>query len=162
MFQPITASQRFTRSERRLRAVELRKAGLTLEQIACQLNSSKSTIDRDLKRTLHEIHTQTQDAIQDMRDLENIRLESLLRSVWPKAIAGHLGALDTALKIHEKIVKLNGLRINPEDRPRQQQPVPEPDMTLDELDVRITDILEDAKHRQSKAEGAQQSVEKQS
>lgn len=132
----------------------LRKAGFSIRQIAEQLREPRSTIYDDLRKALHEEHVATQGEVEDLRALWYLRLEEMHKSIWQKAINGNLGAIDRALKICEQESKLFGLYMKPERiRTRQElPPEPEPDMTEEEVEARIMEIIEIAKQRKSAAE----------
>lgn len=136
-------------AERRLKGVTLRKMGYTVQEIADQLGSSKPTISRDLNRMLDEYSDMTEEQVAEMRALWNFRLESLLKNLWVKAQAGNLGAVDRVLKVAERVAKLNSL-----DKPSKVAPTtpdgnlpwrPADDMTMEEVDARIAEILESAR-----------------
>lgn len=105
-----TGNGRFKRTpltvERTSRALELRYAGMTYEQIAEVLEVNKSTayrlVESGLERTLEE-------PAAHLRELEAGRLDALQRAVWAKAMKGDLWAVDRALRITEQRSKLLGL-----------------------------------------------------
>lgn len=92
--------------DRKLKALELRKAGYSYHRIGEALGCTKSQAHRDvgaaLKLTLQE-------PADDVRALEAERLDDLLRALWPDARNGNHGAIDRALRIMERRAKLLGL-----------------------------------------------------
>src|SRR5664280_2646650 len=71
---------------RRARAVELRTAGLTYDQIAVKLGyANRGTVYRVVAEALK---TQTLEAVEELRGLEIERLDSLQLCMWQKAMDG--------------------------------------------------------------------------
>src|SRR5664280_1761204 len=71
---------------RRARAVELRTAGLTYDQIAIQLGyPNRGTVYRVVAEALR---AQTLEAVGELRSLEVERLNSLQVAMWQKAMDG--------------------------------------------------------------------------
>ena len=95
---------------RQAKALELRKAGATYDQIADQLDySSRASAYKAVAKALQAIEEQVaEDAIELCR-LEVERLDRLLVALWPKASAGHLGAIDRVIRISERRSRLLGL-----------------------------------------------------
>jgi outer membrane PBP1 activator LpoA protein len=92
---------------RRVRAVELKTAGLTYEQIADELGyTSRGTAYSVVAKALRE---QTAEAVTDLRDLENARLDALQHALWDAAMTGDVGAVNSILQIVKARVHLNGL-----------------------------------------------------
>lgn len=144
-----TSANKMKAAERRMKGVTLRKAGYTMQEVADQLGCSKATISRDLNRLLSEYSDMTEEQVAEMRALWNVRLESLLKNLWAKAQAGNLGAVDRVLKVAERVSKLNSL-----DKPAKVAPTtpdgnspwqPADDMTMEEVDARIAEILKSAR-----------------
>lgn len=88
------------------KVLELRRAGVTLPQIATQLNTTTATASRTLKRALART---LQEPAQELRDLEADRLDRLQVAVWAQAMRGDLGAVDRVLKVMERRTELLGL-----------------------------------------------------
>ncbi|KWW97367.1 hypothetical protein LI90_4339 (plasmid) [Carbonactinospora thermoautotrophica] len=93
--------------EKERRALQMRRAGLTLDDIARELgythrSSARKAVQRALKRTLQE------DA-DELRALEADRLDRLQAAIWSKAMAGDLQAVDRVLRISERRARLLGL-----------------------------------------------------
>lgn len=92
---------------RALQALELRKAGLTYEQIARQCGyagkgAAYNAVQRELQRTMQE-------PADDVRTLEVLRLDDLYRAMIPKALKGDTWSVDRCLKIMERRAMLLGL-----------------------------------------------------
>lgn len=92
--------------ERRVRARELRAAGMSYRQIATTLQVPPAVAYADVQQALEL--TEGLPA-ESLIELENDRLDGLLRGVWAKALKGDLGAQDRALRIIVQQCKLNGL-----------------------------------------------------
>jgi hypothetical protein len=91
---------------RRAKALELRLAGRTFDEIAAELDyADRTTAYRAVERALTGLGRH--DAEQ-LRDLDLARLERLFAAVWPAASAGELDAVDRALKIIERRGRILG------------------------------------------------------
>ncbi|MEU2173686.1 hypothetical protein ABZ552_05615 [Nocardia sp. NPDC019219] len=93
--------------ERQTKALELRIAGATYDQIAKTLKYADRTgafraVDAVLKR-------RESTAAAEYRELEDSRLDLALRKVAPGVVAGDLKAIELWLRIHDRRVKLHGL-----------------------------------------------------
>lgn len=92
---------------RRVRAVELKTSGYTYAQVADELGySSRGTAYNIVTKALRE---QTAEAVADLRDLENARLDALQVALWDAAIDGDVSAVVAVVKIVQARVHLNGL-----------------------------------------------------
>jgi orotate phosphoribosyltransferase-like protein len=92
---------------RRVRAVELKTAGLTYAQVAAELGyTSRGTAYNIVAKALRE---QTAEAVADLRHLENARLDALQVALWDAAIDGDVSAVVAVVKIVQARVHLNGL-----------------------------------------------------
>lgn len=102
-----TSPQRIRDRERMTKALNLRKAGASYQQIADQLHYN------DRSAAHHAVTTALKQLIQepgeDVLLLELARLDDLTTAVWRKAITGDPKAIDTALRISERRSKLQGL-----------------------------------------------------
>ena len=93
--------------QKHLKALELRKAGLSFSAIATQLGySNASCAQWAIRACLKAI---VQEPAREVRDMEVARLDDMLLSIWGEVRKGHLGAHDRALKIMERRAKLLGL-----------------------------------------------------
>jgi orotate phosphoribosyltransferase-like protein len=92
---------------RRVKAVELKTAGLTYAQVAQELGyTSRGTAYNVVTKALRE---QTVAAVTDLRDLENARLDALQLALWDAAMTGDINAAVVIVKIVKARVHLNGL-----------------------------------------------------
>lgn len=93
--------------ERQRKALELRKAGCTYEQIARQIGyRAISAAEKAVKVALARL---TREPAEELRNLELQRLDSLFLTFWQQAKGGNQGALDRILRIMERRAKLLGL-----------------------------------------------------
>src|SRR5450759_2240552 len=84
---------------RRIRAVELLASGCTYQQVADELGyTSRGTAYSVVAKALRE---QTAEAVTDLRDLENARLDSLQVALWDAAMTGDVTVSYTHLRAHE-------------------------------------------------------------
>lgn len=98
--------QRFGAKERQRQAIQLRQAGATYQQIAEQLGySSASGAHAAVKKAMDEF---PREDVETLREVDNARLNSMLLTLWPLVQKGDFGAMDRALRIMERIAKLNG------------------------------------------------------
>ena len=92
---------------RRTKAVQLKTAGLTYEEVARELGyTSKGTAFNVVAKALRE---QTAEAVTNLRDLENTRLDALQAALWDAAMTGDAKAANSILQIVVARVRLNGL-----------------------------------------------------
>lgn len=99
--------RRIDAAEKRARALDLRKAGATYDQIAQQLGyANRGNAQRAVQTALKEI---TAEPARDVLTLELERLDAMLLGLWPQARRGNLGAVDRVLRIQERRARLLGL-----------------------------------------------------
>jgi AraC-like DNA-binding protein len=104
--------RRIDSQERVAKALELRKAGETLQQIADQLGyANPSAVYAAIRRTLDQIVVP---AVEEYRKMELERLDALQLAVWPAARRGDYQAIDRVLKIMERRARLLGLDVQPD------------------------------------------------
>lgn len=110
----MATGQAETIAERRKIALQLRQAGFTYRDLAVALTNKGfpckfTTAYKDVRHCLKEISKQTHEEAEELRVLELSRLDTLLRSIWTKAIKGDMNAIDRSLKISERRCKLLGI-----------------------------------------------------
>jgi hypothetical protein len=92
---------------RRVRAVELRTAGRTYDQIAAELGfANRGTVYRVVANALE---TQTVEAVENLRCLEVERLDALQLAVWQKAMDGDVPSAAVAIRVIMERCRLLGL-----------------------------------------------------
>lgn len=93
--------------ERQRMALELRKSGATFAQIAEHVGySSPNSAWRAVQSALKEI---THEPALELRTLEMERYNYYLLKLWPDVQKGSRAAIETALRVQDRIDKLNGL-----------------------------------------------------
>ncbi len=103
--------------ERKLQALELRKAGVSYQVIAEQLGYSGASgafaaVKAALRDTLRE-------PAQELRELELSRLDAALLAVWRRVQAGDEKAIDRMLAIMKRRSELLGLDRKPRPEPQE-------------------------------------------
>jgi hypothetical protein len=127
-----TAPRRLLTAAQRLRILQLRRSGARYDEISreagCSRGSAYNVVARELKRLAQEARAEA----DILRQQELDRLDALQAAVWAKALAGDLRAVDAALKVIDRRVKLFGL-----DAPTRTQ------VTLDAMPE--AELLEEAR-----------------
>jgi len=117
-------------AERRVKSLELRKAGLGYRQIGEQLGVSEQQAWRDVKKALEGLAEMEQDAARELRQLEVERLDALLSPLWLRArgrriqhddgtvedVPPDYAAVDRVMRLMEARRRLLGLDVQPEDK----------------------------------------------
>ena len=93
--------------DRKIRALELRRAGKTFDEIAAALGyadrgGAYKAVETGLRETLRETAT-------DLRTLELQRLDELTAAFWPMALSGDAHAADRVLAMMKRRADLLGL-----------------------------------------------------
>lgn len=88
------------------KALELRKAGMTLQQISDVLGVAVSTIHKSISVALRKLNVEP---AEEYRTMDLQRLDALYLAAFRQAKDGHLGAIDRCLRIMERRAKLLGL-----------------------------------------------------
>jgi hypothetical protein len=106
--------RRLAARERQLRALELRLAGVTYQQIADELGyagrqGAFKAVEAALKLTLRE-------PADNLRRISAERLDRATLAIWRAVNAGDLQAIDRLLRIEARRAKLLGL-----DAPQRQE-----------------------------------------
>ena len=102
-------------AQRALQALDLRKAGVSYEQIAracgyASRSGAYQAVQRELQRTMQE-------PADDVRQLELMRLDDLYRAMVPKALKGDKDStwyVDRCLAIMDRRARLLGLDMKPD------------------------------------------------
>lgn len=103
---PKTSPRAIEAAEKQKRALELRKANLTYEQIADALGMTTSAVAKSITRGLRAI---PREAAEELRTLLLEQHRTMLRSIWTDVIKGNLQAIDRALRILAAIADLEGV-----------------------------------------------------
>lgn len=106
-----TASRRVKALERENKALDLRIAGASFRQIAVALDLSEGGAFKVVHRALAKLNEKNTKLAEDLRALEDARLNRLLVGIWNSAANGDLFAIDRALKISAALSRLHGLEV---------------------------------------------------
>lgn len=104
-----TGARRMTAAERTQKAVALRKAGRTYDQIRRALGISKGAAVKAVQRGLFEMREETSKDAEDLRVMEAARLDEAQAAIWAKVVAGDLAAIDRFTRISQRRAALHGL-----------------------------------------------------
>lgn len=104
-----TSADRFTATERRAQAVELRMEGKTFDRIGAELGVSRQRAYQLVHGALGKLQRETQDRVEEALALELERLDALQLAIYERATGGDLRAIDRMLRIMERRAKLLGL-----------------------------------------------------
>ena len=113
-------------AERRVKALELRKAGLSYAAIGKTLGVSDAQAYDDVKRILSEMLKERAEDIEHVRQMEVERVDALIAAVWARARGGRkhedgsveppdLQAMDRVLKLMDRRARLLGLDLQKPD-----------------------------------------------
>ena len=105
-----------TAAQRRVQALELRKAGYTYEQIGVALGISSQAAYKHVVKALGVINEKLSEATEELRTLEVQRLDRLFEVMYKKAEKGDMNAIDRCVRLMERRAKLLGL-----DAPAKQE-----------------------------------------
>ena len=105
---PIRTSPKMIKGkERAAQALELRKAGLSLQVIADQMGySDPSGAHKAIKRAMDRM---VREPATELIEMELARLDSIFTEVYRAARQGSLGAIDRCLRIMERRARLLGI-----------------------------------------------------
>lgn len=109
-----TQSAEIEREERRSQALQLRRAGLSIRDIAARLNCNHQTVHNDITRALQAAIDENTQSADKLRALELDRLDRMLLGLTPLIYPTNnkpvdLKAMDRAIRIVEQRAKLLGL-----------------------------------------------------
>lgn len=96
-------------AERRQKAIDLRKAGLTYDEIGKQLGVSGVAAYKMVKKVLDTIAAETKEDAEELVRLELERLDFYLKSLEGKIRSGDHKAVNAAIKISERRSRLTGM-----------------------------------------------------
>lgn len=91
---------------RRIEAMSLMLAGLSPEQIGQRMGITATAVNALVTRTLERAANRN---VEQLREIENQRLDRAQAAIWTKVLAGDLKAIDTYLRIAQRRSKINGL-----------------------------------------------------
>ena len=91
---------------RRVEAMSLKLAGVSTAQIAERMGIQPDTVRKLINRTLATAENR---AAEEMRELENSRLDRAQAAIWSQVLTGDYRAVMAFLQISARRAKLNGL-----------------------------------------------------
>lgn len=151
--QPKTSARRLEIAQRRQQVAQMRMANVPVEQIAASLGIDDTTVYKDIKATLDAALVR---AGEELRGMQIMRYEELIKSIWLAAKAGNLKAIDRLLDIMAAENKLIGA-----DAPTKIAPTTpdglesyealSPDAVMTMLDQEINSIIQSAKEREGQS-----------
>lgn len=104
-----TKAQRAATAERRRKAIAMKLAGATYEQIATALGyASRGAACVDIQRALEQSLAEQHRDAEVMRHELVLQLEQVKRAMWPAMLNGDTKAADVVLKAVDRIAKLVG------------------------------------------------------
>jgi hypothetical protein len=135
-------SAKIASHERKLQALELRKAGASYQAIAEQLGYSGASgafaaVKAALRDTLRE-------PAQELRELELARLDAALLALWRRVQDGDEKAIDRMLAIMKRRSELLGLDRKPRPEPVEGEPavVGRPNLSAAEIAIAMDETLQ--------------------
>jgi hypothetical protein len=108
----MTASkaQQALTAQRRAKALALRVAGATLDQIATALEyADRASVSKDIARALQRAQDEVEVQRAELLEVELTRLDNLQRALWSEALAGNVKAVMAVLAVIDRRCKLLGL-----------------------------------------------------
>ena len=146
-----TSASRTKAAERRLRCLELRRSGQTLEAIGAELGITRQAVHKHLTTAIASLRVQTAGEAADLKVQHADRLDRLLVAVWDKATAGDLRAIDTALRVLDRIARLHGVdapfKVAPTD-PDGDEPFAPPPGSVDGALAEVLALLDGTRTRE--------------
>lgn len=110
----MTSAKTFAVKDRRILCIELRKSGMTLDQIGREVGISPQAVHTHLKNGLARLDKIAEKSAEELRRIELERLDTMHLALYAKAITGDVVAVRAMLKIGERRAALLGL-----DAPRK-------------------------------------------
>ena len=104
-----TSARRLMKAEKLPKVLELRRQGLSYEKIGNQLGIHFTTAHHWVRDLMRELAQQASETAEEVRQLEEQRLDEMLEPLWPKAQAGDIRADEMVLRIMERRARLRGL-----------------------------------------------------
>lgn len=114
MTTPRDGANKLTAAERRRQALDLRRTGASIRQIADAIGCSPSTAHKHIKTEIARLNRESAEDAAIIRSLEAERLDRMALGIWQPATRGNLGAIDRMLRIMERRARLLGLDAPPQ------------------------------------------------
>jgi DNA-binding transcriptional MerR regulator len=112
--RPVASPTEVALVEDAIKCVRLRRAGFSIAEIADALDLSKQVVTRLINTALAELQQIGPEEAENLRRMENERLDALMKAVWNRAEGGSLPHIHTALRLMERRSKLLALDLKPE------------------------------------------------
>ena len=143
----MTRSTKLVAAENRVKAIDLRKSGLTLEAISIEIGVSVTMVHKYLSKALQELAKLNLNETIEYRTLQLNRLESLLTPVYQAALEGDLQAMDRAVKIVNSLTDLMGCKVQsnlavvtPNEEQYRSDPYLHLKISEEEIEARIDEL----------------------
>lgn len=94
------------RKAKRVEILALRLAGFSTQQIADRQDLSHQEVETLISTTLEGTKNR---AANEMRELENQRLDRAQSAIWSEVVKGNVQAINTFLRISQQRSKINGI-----------------------------------------------------
>lgn len=104
-----TGKLKIRTAERRAKALALRKAGATLDQIGQELGVTRQAVHKMLSIVLEKAAEEERESAKALRELQNQQLDEMQLGIWKEVRKGDEKKLDRMLRIMERRAKLNAL-----------------------------------------------------
>ncbi len=98
-------------AERKHKAIELRRAGATYDQIAREIGVSRTRAHQYIKSEMLKLDAEMEEEAKVLRQLDLQRLDRLMSALWAKAINGSNTSIDRCLKIIERRARIAGYEV---------------------------------------------------
>lgn len=109
MRQPTTSPLKINAREHEEKALALRRAGTSYQQIGEALGITPSGAYRSVARVLARLRKTSDETAEEIRQQELMRLDEMQFALYPTARRGDVKAVETILKIQARRAKLLGL-----------------------------------------------------
>jgi DNA-binding CsgD family transcriptional regulator len=96
-------------AERESKAIELRKAGASYEQIGLVLGISHEGARKAVLRVLARLEALTIEEAETLRAIQLLRINDMRRAIWAQARSGHLASIDRVIRLDEREARLTGI-----------------------------------------------------
>lgn len=103
------SKQALTATQKRARAVELRRAGWSYERIGTELSITRQRAHQLVTEALKDLNEKCAEEASSLRRLQAERLDVALNALWAKVVTGNTDAIYAMLRIEERRAKLLGL-----------------------------------------------------
>ena len=107
-------ARRVAAAERRARLLALRKTGATYRDIAQAEGISPGGAFKAVQQAIRDI---PKEAADEMRVIEQQRLDNMHAAIWERALHGDIQAISTVLSIMQARARLLGLNIDAQSAP---------------------------------------------